>query len=258
MNTYDTYNLRHEASYHHPIYKGVYWVPVNTLGKTRYKDVQILDFKSLSPEEKWEKVLNLYEAIQILQLGQFKSMEDNVSFNRDNISWAIHTNGRESVVRNAGCCASAANWLSYMLQGKYEEVGVLSILANTGRGHAVNYICHKGKQYVVDTNAFLYEHLEYIQPETGLLQDFRKSKIITGVLLQVDSLEDFTNFYSTYVGRVKKSVFLYCRHLGEIRWEGYRFYGDTGMETFWPEENTQVVGRIPIGITVNLLSRLPF
>ena len=256
-NEYDTHNLCHTAHFCQIIFPGISWVPVNTLGFTRYKAEEISALLPLCPEEKRLKIVSLYEAIQLLQHGRFKSHEDNICIEKDGIRWAFHTSGRTAVLRNAGCCAAAANWLFYMLTDKYDEVGIVSILSNAGMGHAINYIRHQDRLYVVDINAYIYEHREYVQPETGLLQDYRKNKILTAALLMVDSLETFANFFSTFVGRVKKRKFLYCRHSSEITWEGYKINPDKTLDTFWPENNTGIIACPSSEMITHMLSALP-
>lgn len=257
-NEYDTHNLRYTANFVCEIFSGVNWVPVNMLGTTRYKKKDILSFLALCPEEKQSKIGSLYEAIQLLQYGRFKSCEDNISVVNDRIRWAIHTTGLNAVLHNSGCCATVANWLLYMLKDKYDEMGIISILSETGIGHAVNYFRHQEKLYVVDTNAYMYENREYVQPETGLLQDYRKNKILTAAMFQVNSLEDFTQFFSTFVGRVKRRKFLYCKHSSEITWEGYKLNSKKILETFWPQNNTSIIGEPPPVITTHMLSTVPF
>ncbi len=256
MNVYDTYNLRYDADFCHPIFTGVNWVPVNVLGKTRYTTKDILAIISLTVKERYQKINCLYEAIQLLQIGCFKSIEDNKACNIKDINWAFHTSGREAFERNGGCCASVANWMYYVLSNCYNEVGILTALANSGRGHAFNYVRYQGKLFIIDPNAYIMEHKEFVRPETGLLSDFRKNTIITAALFQVDSFEDFCNFFSMYVGRLAKRAFLFCQHKSEIRWEGYRLLNDNTIETFWPEE-TRII-KCPPNFFVNMLKELPF
>lgn len=253
---YDTHNLRYDAAFFQPIFPGVNWVPVNMLGKTRYTTKEILSIIPLSAKERCQKINCLYEAIQLLQIGCFKSIEDNQTCNIKNINWALHTSGCEAFERNGGCCASVVNWMYYVLSSCYYEVGILTVLANSGRGHAFNYVRHQGKMYIVDPNAFIMEHKEYVRPETGMLYDFRKSRIITAALFQVDSFEDFSDFFSTYVGRLAKRSFLFCQHKSEIRWEGYRLLNDNTVETFWPEK-TRII-KCPPNFIVNTIKELPF
>ena len=75
--TKDTVNLRENAAFYTKIYPGVYWIPVNTLGKSRLTNEDIEKLKNKSPEIKREKIKNLYELIQLLQIGGFEVVDDN-------------------------------------------------------------------------------------------------------------------------------------------------------------------------------------
>lgn len=77
-------------------------------------------------------------------------------------------------------------------------------------------------------------------------------------MFQVNSLEDFTQFFSTFVGRVKRRKFLYCKHSSEITWEGYKLNSKKILETFWPQNNTSIIGEPPPVITTHMLSTVPF
>lgn len=256
MTPYDTHNLRHSAHFCVPIFSGIKWVPVNVLGNTRYTAEQVKAFGSVPPEKKREAIACLYEAVQLLQLNQFRSRDDNRGVYDNNILWSLHTDGRTAAVVNAGCCASVANWMVYMLDGLYDEVGIISIISDTGVGHAVNYIRNNHNYYILDSNAFIDEHKEYIRPETGCLTDFRKSKILTGAFFQAESLKDFSAFFSTYVGRVKKRTFLYSRHPGEIRWEGFRKGPSNDIEIYLPKGSATIIGTPPVNMTVHF-SEIP-
>ncbi|MFR1518589.1 MAG: hypothetical protein ACLSVG_07420 [Clostridia bacterium] len=256
MTPYDTYNLRHSAHFCVPIFSGIKWVPVNILGKTRYTAEQIYTLGGAPPEKKRKAIACLYEAVQLMQLNKFLSRDDNRGVYDDNILWSLHTDGRTAAEVNAGCCASVANWMVYMLDSLYDEVGIVSIISDIGVGHAVNYMRNKSSYYILDANAFLDEHKEYIRPETGCLLDFRKSKILTGAFFQADSLEDFSTFFSTYVGRVKKRTFLYSCHPGEIRWEGFRKWPSDHIEIYLPKGSATIIGTPPANMTVQF-SKIP-
>ncbi len=46
------------------VYEGVYWVPINTLGKTRYTNDEIYEITKWPIEKKKEQIGTLYEAVQ--------------------------------------------------------------------------------------------------------------------------------------------------------------------------------------------------
>lgn len=92
------------------VYPGVYWVPLNTLGKSRYTNEQMKYIAQLSPEEKRQKINNLYEAVQLFQISNFQGEFDNINHWIDETTlWQTHKNPKDAVCTNKGCCASDTN-----------------------------------------------------------------------------------------------------------------------------------------------------
>ena len=71
---------------------------------------------------------------------------------RGNAEW--HFNYKPHVVfeRNTGCCGATAGLIAYLLEGDYEEVGIVGITYSEGcgGGHVINYVRHSGMYYVFD------------------------------------------------------------------------------------------------------------
>lgn len=254
---YDTFTLNHAADFCVPLFSGVSWVPVNSLGTTSLDNNQVTKLSSLSPEAKREKITCLYEAVQYLQVNRFQNFDDNAAMYDGSDVWSIHKHGRTADINNGGCCASVANWLVFMLSHLYDEVGILSIISNRGAGHAVNCIRHEGSWFVFDATAILECHKEYVCAETGCVADFRRNKIVTGGLLKVDSLDAFTKFFSTFVGRLRRCSFLYYYYSGEIEWEGMRHLEGDNIEIMLPKRRATIIGEIPKNIGI-YYSNYPF
>ena len=254
---YDTFTLNHIATFCVPLFRGVSWVPVNSLGMSNLDNEKVREFSLLSPEDKREKLTCLYEAVQYLQVNRFQNFDDNVIIYDGLDTWAIHKQGRNADINNGGCCASVANWLVFMLSHLYDEVGIISIISNNGVGHAVNYILHKGCWFVFDATAALECHKEYVCAETGCVADFRRNKIATGGLLMVESLDAFAKYFSTFVGRPQRCAFLYYYHSGEVEWEGMRKLKDGRIEFLLPKQRVTVIGELPRNISI-CYSNCPF
>lgn len=138
--------LNRTISFRTRISQGVYWVPVSVLGETRYSDKEILqDVLSLSPLNRKESINCLYEAVQLFQIGNFEIEDDNYYVKLHNKIWECHLKGEVALKRNRGCCSSAASWLCYLLDARYEKIGVFSMSSETGNGHVLNYILHDKK-----------------------------------------------------------------------------------------------------------------
>jgi hypothetical protein len=70
----DTINLRKKETFEIEVSPNIFWIPVNSLGHTRYTDEEIKSILVLSPNEKRQKINNLYEAIQLFQASKFKGI----------------------------------------------------------------------------------------------------------------------------------------------------------------------------------------
>jgi len=70
---YDTYNLRHGSDFEVEVSGDVFWVPAVTLGKSKYNHDDMKNIVKDTPQAKQEKVSNLYEALQLFQVSNFKS-----------------------------------------------------------------------------------------------------------------------------------------------------------------------------------------
>ncbi len=193
-------NLCEDAGFKVKIYPDVYWVPVNCLGKTHYNNEYIRNkIIHMDLLEKRKKITNLYEAIQLLQIGDFLVMDDNYYVEEEGRVWEYHRKGKEVYINNQGGCASVASWLCFVLEKCYDEIGFISISSLSGNGHAVNYIINHGELYVIDLFSMANKFLKTICCETGRLSDYRRTKIPTSVLLNVKDFSAFANFFSRYM-----------------------------------------------------------
>ena len=187
---YDTDNLRYDADFTIKVSDGVWWVPANVLGTTRYTNREMAEIALHSPEEKQAEISTLYEAIQLFQVSGFTNDEDNVRITEDGISWEHHKPGRDAVRTNTGCCAAKANWLAYILEGDYERVGYIAWNPPEGVGHVFNYILQDGWYYVVDLTAYLAEDIAKV-PESGNLGEYRPTRAIN----RVKDPEDYVKLF---------------------------------------------------------------
>lgn len=209
---YDTTNLRLNAKFETRISKDVYWVPVNSLGGTRYTNTDIEQLVTLQPDEKCKAINTLYEAIQLFQHSNFIEMSDVRIIEENGVEWEHHKPGYEAVRTNRGCCASDSSWLTYILEGCYSEMGLFAISRIWGNGHIINYIKQDGWYYFIDMMTNEKQYVKSVSVETGKIADFRKTKYITGILTKAKSLEAFANFFSRYMLRkVPEHIFFIQR-----------------------------------------------
>ena len=191
---YDTENLRHEADFEIEVADDVYWVPVNQLGKTRYTNSEISDLLCLTPEEKKNKIATLYEAIQLYQSGNFRGVADNIKRTSGGLRWEYHKPGFHAVRTNEGCCAANSNWLSYILSGRYEQMGFMHYSQRDMNGHIINYIYHHGWYYFIDMMMYRSDSLQFAGKETGTADGYRDNEAIAGNFFKSRNPVSYVNF----------------------------------------------------------------
>ena len=175
----DTWNIRDNADFCAEIVEGVYWVPANSLGKTRYTNKEIAELVNKTPEEKRARIGNLYEAIQLFQISGFSDGDDNIRSTANGINWEHHKPGYYAITSNNGCCATDSNWLLYLLDGKYDEVGMMSYSNSDGGGHVFNYIKDGDYYYFIDLTHYRND-FRASSIETGNGHDYIQSDFIAG------------------------------------------------------------------------------
>ena len=192
-NGKNAFTLRHDANYCVEVGDGVYWVPANTLGTSDYTNAQIQAMLTATPEQKRDTIDTLYEALQLYQIGGFYGSDDNFYLDEYGLQWEHHKPGYHAVRTNNGCCATSANWLHYILDGDYEEIGFYSYYG-LGGGHVFNYIKHNGWYYFADLTSWPAGNINVNAIESGNINDFYNSDIIGGNILKAASLEDFADY----------------------------------------------------------------
>ncbi|MBD5547368.1 MAG: hypothetical protein HDQ97_08215 [Lachnospiraceae bacterium] len=202
-------NLRKTAKFSTQVYKGVRWVPLNTLGKSRFCGLKIKKLLLLKRmchccnNEIIKEINTLYDAIRYLQKSNYKNTDDNEFTFEEGVNWEHHKSGFESLKNNSGCCASVAAAICTLLKDNYDIVKMIVVIALNGSCHVLNYIENNGKKYVVDAYAMTNEYKKFVPVETGEFKDFVSAKLHIGVLLKIDSLQDFFEFYRRYFIRRK-------------------------------------------------------
>ncbi len=172
---FDTPNIKSEADFNIEVADDVYWVPANSLGGTRYSNVQMAAIVERHPEQKQESIKTLYEAIQLFQISKFKGIYDNIRIKENGIDWEHHKPGYDAVRTNEGCCASNSSWLSYILKNDYDEIGICGFGQHDGNGHVINYIRDDGWYYFIDMMQYRIDSLPTSGIETGKIKDYLKA-----------------------------------------------------------------------------------
>ena len=185
--------LRHDAAYSIEVFDGVFWVPAVSLGKSRYTNAEIAAMLNDSPEEKQAKIGTLYEALQLYQIGDFRSADDNVRISENGIDWEYHTPGQNAVINNCGCCATDSAWLRYLLDGDYDEIGYITTSQRDGSGHVYNYIQDDGWYYIIDLTHYRNDWIATIE-ENGDMDAYSRSDPVLGNIHRTKDLASFVNY----------------------------------------------------------------
>lgn len=194
------------------------------LGENRYSPDEMRRIARLAPGEKAANIRTLSEAIRLFQASGFTGTIDNVRVLEEatTVMWAFHKPGFHAVRTNTGCCASDSNWLIYMLSGRYDEIGCLSLHNADGNGHIINYIKGDGAYYFVDMMMQRFDSLEFTGAETGDRADYDRHDF-AGYIHRADGFAAFLDYCAN---RVPKRPVLFTRRAHEClavgtrhRWE---------------------------------------
>ena len=191
------------------IAKDLYWVPVATLGKALYSVEVLKEMICRTPEEKRCAINSLADAVNLFRLSNFQEVYDVLWLTEDDGSvWEHHKPGYNSVLSNEGCCSSCASWLSYLLGGKYEAVGILSYMRPNGHGHCVNYIYHEDWYYFIDMNLQISKYLALTAKDTGILSDYLKSRPFANIFMKAKTKRAYVNYINKYQ-KIGNNVFMF-------------------------------------------------
>lgn len=199
-DTQDTWNLRADASFEVKVSEGVWWVPANTLGKSRYTNKQIAAIVNENPKVKKALIGNLYEAIQLYQICDFTSdtREDHLNVRvKDPVlryNWEKHCPGYYAVILNRGNCSTNTNWLIYLLNDDYDELGTFHMSDADGSGHVINYFFFDGYYYFIDMTHYRND-FRNSSVENGDYRSYRNTDILLGNIHKAISPEAYVNYY---------------------------------------------------------------
>ncbi|MBE6759770.1 MAG: hypothetical protein E7554_06740 [Ruminococcaceae bacterium] len=216
----DLFTLRYDAEYQVEAAPGVYWVPVRDLGSSDYTNAQICSMLGQSPEQKQEQIDTLYEAMQLYQIGNFFSSDDNIRIGENGMNWEHHKPGFDAVRTNNGCCATSANWLNYILRDDYDEVGFVATSQRDGNGHIFNYIRQDGWYYIIDMTHYRTDWIA-TAVESGDMDDYYNSDFIAGNIHKVRDIQDYVNYVQAEYGDPPGLMFMYtasdCMAMDSLR-----------------------------------------
>lgn len=207
----DLKTLRHDVSFELEVYPEVFWVPANTLGSSRYSNADIHQMLDASPEDKQQLISSLYEALQLYQIGDFRPSDDNIRIFENGINWEHHKPGYYAVLSNTGCCATDSNWLHYILDTDYDEVGYIATSQRDGSGHVYNYIFHGGWYYFIDLTHYHASGSPMDNAvEDGDMDSYLSTDYILGNIHKTRSVEAYVNYVQESFNDPPGLMFMYA------------------------------------------------
>ncbi|MBE6752991.1 MAG: hypothetical protein E7559_01330 [Ruminococcaceae bacterium] len=192
-NGKDLARVFHEADFDVEVHPGVHWIPARFLGESRYTNAEVFSMLQMSPEQKQKSISTLYEALQLYQVGGFYASDDNIRLMENGIDWEHHKPGYDAVRTNTGCCATDSNWLRYILDGDYSEVGYIATSQRDGSGHIYNYIKDDDWYYFIDLTFYRTDWM-VSAPESSDRRDHDSTDAVQGSIHRTRSVEAFVDY----------------------------------------------------------------
>lgn len=182
---YNAGKLVYDADFEIPIYRKIFWVPYNALGKTQYTNDEIVNL-SKQKNSLNGKLTNPYEVIQYIKKMDFKSDNDVTVVN----NLYCHTSGISIINTQKGSCASYSGLLYDLLKNSY-DIYNFCILNNQGTGHAINFIKYKNAIYFCDLYSQLNEFYPMTVVENGDKVEFIRASNMFSFCLKTTDIEEY-------------------------------------------------------------------
>lgn len=209
------YPLNSLADYEVKLYKNLFWVPINILGREELSFEKCRQIENFKFSRKIDYINNLYMAIQLFIVKKYETFDDNIYTQYGNVLWEFHKTAEEVDRSNMCGCASAATWLRNILEKKYNFVGMLWIANNIGNGHLINIIEKDKFLYFFDLYSMTNKFIDKIPYENGLRKELLTNKIVTGIFLRSLGYENFIEYHDKMM-RLKKFEYKYTIILSDI------------------------------------------
>jgi len=131
----------------------------NTDTKPAWSDVE--SWTSLTLQELDKKINSVEDMFYYFAASGYNYCDPGVDIDyadKEIDGLVYHFNKSPAVIlkQNYGCCGATAGLVAYLLNGDYEEVGIIDMTFKFGEGggHVINYIKSGGKYYVFDSVNF--------------------------------------------------------------------------------------------------------
>ena len=126
------------------------------IGKTTLTYDQAYALVGKDPEVIQKAVKTVGDLWQYMVAAKFRGYEPGTYtpwYGEGRERWGFDASGHEQVLQNYGCCCGGcANFALFLLEGDYEEMGIVRWVG--GGNHTINYLLHEGKYYIFDVTNF--------------------------------------------------------------------------------------------------------
>ena len=135
----------------------------------KYQLSEVLGGTTLTPEEAYDLVYAKPEVVKeavktapdLLMYMLAAQIGDNGGCYCDQwgeYTWHTNYTAKEVMEKKLANCGASANLANYLLEGDYEEVGIIqhAYYKGNGGGHVYNYFLHEGKYYIVDYSWYIF------------------------------------------------------------------------------------------------------
>lgn len=159
----------------------------------------------------------------------------------DGYTWHTNFSAKEVMEKKLSNCGASANLANYLLEGDYEEVGIIlhAYYPGNGGGHVYNYFLQNGKYYIVDFSWYIFSN--YV-----VSQDFP--------VMELNNLEDYNGQKANELYGGVSLVIAHTstgRHLPNIFGEEFgdnHYYVPTGAEyqVLYESGDGYLIGEMPL------------
>ena len=135
----------------------------------RYQLSQVLGGTTLTAEEAYalvdaepevvkEKVKTAGDLLMYMLAAQIGDCGGCYCDQWGEYTWHSNYTAKEVMAKKLANCGACANLANYLLEGDYEEVGIIQhgYSLNSIGGHVYNYFLHEGKYYIVDYSWYIF------------------------------------------------------------------------------------------------------
>ena len=109
-------------------------------------------------QELAESIRSVPDLLTYMHYAAFGKYDGDITLPLQDMDWHFNYSPEVTFRKNAGNCGATAGFAEYLLQGDYDEVGIIGLTYQDGMGgHVINYIRQGEKYYVLDFNSWIAE-----------------------------------------------------------------------------------------------------